>query len=118
MFGGMFGTDRFSGDRMRQARFALGFTQARLAAELGTRERNIVRWENGQHLPRAEHVAALARVTGRNIAFFFGSDDDAAAGDDDDDEDSALTLDELLRRHIEQMVRDAFDHQKTEKALK
>lgn len=111
MFGGMFGTDRFSGDRMRQARFALGFTQARLAAELGTRERNIVRWENGQHLPRAEHVAALARVTGRNIAFFFGNDDEDA-GDDDEEEDSALTLDELLRRHIEQMVRDAVDYQK------
>lgn len=45
-------------------------TQASLAMTIGTRERNIIRWENDQHQPRAEFIAAIAKVTGRPIEFF------------------------------------------------
>lgn len=69
---------RFSGAKIRQARHAVGMTQAALAAAAGTRERNIIRWENGQHAPRFEHVASIAKATGKDIAFFLegGSEDD------------------------------------------
>lgn len=63
-------TTRFSGGKIRQARHEAGMTQAALAYAAGTRERNIIRWENDQHAPRFEHVAAIARATGKDIAFF------------------------------------------------
>ena len=45
-------------------------TQASLAMAIGTRERNIIRWENDQHEPRAEFIAAIAGATGKPIEFF------------------------------------------------
>ncbi len=69
-----------SGDKIREARHNAGMTQASLAQTIGTRERNIIRWENNQHEPRAEHIAAIARATGKTIEFFVshGVDTDSA----------------------------------------
>lgn len=72
---------RFSGTKIREARHSAGLTQAALANAAGTRERNIIRWENNQHAPRFEHVAAIARATGKDIAFFL-------EGESDDEEES------------------------------
>lgn len=74
-------TLRFSGTKIREARHAAGMTQASLALASGTRERNIIRWENDQHSPRFEHIAAIAKATGKDISFF------AAEGSTPDDED-------------------------------
>lgn len=76
---------KFSGSKIRQARHESGMTQAALAAAAGTRERNIIRWENDQHAPRFQHVAAIARATGKDIAFFVTADET----DDEDDEEAA-----------------------------
>lgn len=69
---------KFSGSRIRQARHDAGMTQAALATAAGTRERNIIRWENDQHDPRLEHVMAIARATGKDLSFFLAelTDDD------------------------------------------
>ena len=61
---------RFSGERIRQARFDCGMTQAQLARAAGTRERNIVRWEREQNQPRLENVLAIAEATGKPLDFF------------------------------------------------
>jgi transcriptional regulator with XRE-family HTH domain len=94
---------RFSGSKIRQARHEAGMTQAALARAAGTRERNIIRWENDQHAPRFEHVAAIARATGKDIAFF-------AQESSDEDEESrtvaGMSLDEILRLHVRALVRD------------
>jgi transcriptional regulator with XRE-family HTH domain len=82
---------RLFGAKIRQARLAAGMTQAALAQAAGTRERNIVRWENNQHAPRLEHVAAIATATGREIDFFVT--DEAVSGAEDDDEESDAVAD-------------------------
>lgn len=72
-------------------------TQAALAQAAGTRERNIVRWENDQHSPRLEHVAAIAKATGKDIAFFTDTVDSAA--EDDEEADLAAFLISALRSY-------------------
>jgi transcriptional regulator with XRE-family HTH domain len=61
-------------------------TQAALAAAAGTRERNIIRWENDQHAPRVEHIAAIAKATGQDVDFFLASESD------EEDEEAALSM--------------------------
>lgn len=57
-------------------------TQAALARAIGTSERNIIRWENDQHAPRAEAVMAIASATGHPVEFFYqGTPEDDAASD-------------------------------------
>ncbi len=89
--------------RIREARKHARMSQEALAdrvtdvlATRRCRARNIVRWENGQHEPRAEFVAAIAVATGKGIEFFFTADGD---GDDDEDEEAALrrVVDDLTR---------------------
>jgi transcriptional regulator with XRE-family HTH domain len=88
---------RFFGAKIRQARLAAGMTQAALAHAAGTRERNIVRWENNQHAPRLEHVAAIATATGRDVDFFLTDDEAASAEDDDEESDAVADLMAALR---------------------
>lgn len=87
---------KFSGKRIRQARHEAGMTQAALATAAGTRERNIIRWENDQHSPRFEHVAAIARATGKEIGFFVAdsteSEDDEEADPVGDNRDMLIAL--------------------------
>lgn len=86
---------RISGARIREARHAAGLTQAALATAAGTRERNIIRWENNQHAPRLEHVAAIAHATGKTVDFFLNGDGDKPAAEEDDEESeivAALTI--------------------------
>lgn len=63
-----------SGNRIRQARLEAGLTQASLARAVNTGERNIVRWENDQNVPRLKHISAIAEATGKDIAFFLEED--------------------------------------------
>lgn len=72
---------RFSGRKIRQARFDAGLTQAALATAAGTRERNIIRWENDQHEPRFENVVAIADATGKPLDYFTDDEAEAASMD-------------------------------------
>lgn len=74
-------------------------TQAALARKAGISERNIVRWENEQHAPRAEHVAAIARATGRDTDYFL-AEEDTAASDDEEESDAVADLVRALRRVV------------------
>lgn len=86
-------TQRFSGQKIREARHSAGLTQAALAHAVNTRERNIIRWENDQHAPRFEHVAAIAEATGKDIGFFVAQPED----EDDDEESHAVTFEEAMQ---------------------
>lgn len=72
-------------------------TQAALAFAAGTRERNIIRWENDQNEPRLENIAALAQATGKEISFFLTADESA---DDEEESDLATDLMAILRKHF------------------
>ncbi len=66
------------GALIRKARHDAGMTQAALAAAAGTRERNIIRWENNQHEPRFDNIVAIAEATGKPLEFFADDDEEAA----------------------------------------
>lgn len=87
---------KFSGARIRQARHEAGLTQAALAVAAGTRERNIIRWENDQHSPRFEHVAAIAKATGKEVAFFASEQ-----SSDDEEGDPVSDLMTAIRRVVQ-----------------
>jgi transcriptional regulator with XRE-family HTH domain len=100
------------GSRIRAARHSAGMTQAALAHAAGTRERNIIRWENDQNQPRFEHVAAIARVTGKDVSFFTVEDDEEAAQVSLPSQDMFATLlaelmvkSGVLDRHIDRRVK-------------
>src|SRR5438045_3254749 len=78
------------GLRIRKARQDAGLSQDALAAKIRTSRRNILRWEGGYNLPRAEHVREIARATGKTTDYFLG---------DDEDEEAALhrVVDDLTR---------------------
>jgi transcriptional regulator with XRE-family HTH domain len=62
------------GEFIRERRLARGWSQRKLAAELGppiTREQ-ISRWENDKHAPGPTHAAALARALGGDADEFRG----------------------------------------------
>jgi DNA-binding transcriptional regulator YiaG len=53
-------------ENVRALRQHLGFTQARLADELGTRQQTISEWENGMYQPRGASVTLLSIVAVRS----------------------------------------------------
>lgn len=81
-------TQVVSGSRIREARLAVGLTQATLARAVNTGERNIVRWENDQNVPRLKHLSAIAQATGKDISFFITSE----LADPDEEDDPVIRL--------------------------
>lgn len=53
-----------------------GMTRAQVAAEIGTTEPSIARYENGQRTPSANTIAALSAVFEVSTDRFFPSQDD------------------------------------------
>jgi transcriptional regulator with XRE-family HTH domain len=78
------------GVKIRAARTEAGLSQEALAGRINTSRRNILRWENGHNTPRAQHIVAIGRETGKDAAYFLG---------DEDEEEAALARDllELVR---------------------
>lgn len=105
----------FSGRRLRQARYAHGWSQARLAREAGIRERQIIRMENEQHTPRADMVAAVANATGRPLDFFFedGASRERAEAADDEEDDLMGALTSTIDRLIEKRVTDLLRRERS-----
>lgn len=87
---------KFSGDRLRAARQARGLTQAELAHRTHVRERQIIRWENEQHVPRADAVARLARALKTPVASLFS---------DADEEDEEAELAAVLVQTLTALIR-------------
>lgn len=61
-----------AGPAVRSARQEKGWTQAELAARLGTTRTTVSRWEHGHNRPRFRQARALARALGRPITAFLG----------------------------------------------
>ena len=63
-------TDQLA-DRIRSARDDAGMTRENMAPQLGVAVRTLSRWESGETQGiRVEMVAAIARLTGKPMAFF------------------------------------------------
>jgi transcriptional regulator with XRE-family HTH domain len=74
---------KFSPTRLRDARLAADMSRFDLAVAIRKSEKNIGRWERGEHEPRGETVARIAGATGKEIGFFYvegeGDEEDAEA---------------------------------------
>lgn len=89
------------GIRIRKAREKAGYSQERLALRIGTSRRNMLRWENGHNLPRAEHIERIAEATGKTTDYFLG---------EDEEEEAALSADlaRVLHNLVGAAVREAL----------
>jgi transcriptional regulator with XRE-family HTH domain len=78
------------GIRIRHARKQAGLSQEALAHKIKTSRRNVLRWEGGHNMPRAEHIREIAEATGKSTDYFLG---------DDEEEEAALhrVVDDLTR---------------------
>lgn len=72
------------GQRIREAREALGFSQEQLADNLGISFQSVQQWETGKTTPRATRMRKLATVLGKSptwIQFGVGPSDSAKIDD-------------------------------------
>ncbi len=72
------------GQRIRWARTQKSISQERLAAEIGTSRRHMIRIEQGVHRPGPAFLARIAEATDQDPAFF--------TDEDDAEEDPAMML--------------------------
>lgn len=82
------------GTIIRNARAEAGLTQDKLADRLRTTRQVVIGWEKDRHAPKPHTRARIAEAFGDPDMF----------GDDEDEEASTLTLDELLRRRVSEIV--------------
>lgn len=95
---------QFSGQKLRAQRLTQGLTQAELAHRAHVRERQIIRWENGQNSPRVESISALARVLKCKVGDLLTSD---VAEDDDEESDPLAVLAHAIRALVRAELRTA-----------
>lgn len=62
---------KFNGSKLKQIRQGRGQKPEVLAAAVGVTADSIKNWEDGKNVPGAEHLAKLAMVTGKPMAYFF-----------------------------------------------
>jgi len=82
---------RENGARIRSARKQAGFSQERLAAEVQTTRRHMIRLENGEHLPSGKLRDRIAEATGQPASSL-------QAADDEDEESLRRSLSDDLHR--------------------
>lgn len=103
------GTRKFSGDKLRQARLRNGWSQAQLARHAGVHERQILRMEKEQHVPRVDMVAAVAFALSAPFDSFFDDEASRERGEAgaDDEEDVMAALMTAIRRVVREEIRSA-----------
>ncbi len=91
----MRGPATFSGRRLQEIRLRRGLTQSQLARRAEVGEKQIVRWENDQHVPRADAVGVLASALEVDVGDFYERADD---GEEDEESDLVRLAAELEAR--------------------
>ena len=59
--------------RIQEAREAHGWTQERLANELGTTQQTVQRWETGAVDPKISKVIAISELLGVTVSYLLGT---------------------------------------------
>lgn len=65
--------------RLRDLRFQAGMTQTELAKKLGTTQRCVSNWENGNARPDLETIIAIADVFNETTDYVLGRDSDVTS---------------------------------------
>lgn len=88
---------RENGAVIRAARKVAGKSQERLASEVGTTRRHMIRLENGEHLPSSDLRNRIAEATGQSAKSIQSSEDD--------DEESDPAMREAFSLFVDLMAR-------------
>lgn len=76
--------------RIKEAREAHGWTQERLANELGTTQQSLQRWESGAVDPKSSNILAISELLGVTVSYLLGIDPTADELSHDEHEMIAL----------------------------
>jgi len=71
--------DMFIGERIRQRRLELGWTQETLATQLKISYQQIQKYESGANRITAGRLFEIARLLGRDVSYFFDGAQEALA---------------------------------------
>lgn len=75
-------TQRDMGYRIAQRRTEMGMSQEKLAESIGVNRNTVMRTENGEHIPRADKIAAICEVLHVTPNELFGLNDLSKAPED------------------------------------
>lgn len=64
----------FVGEKIKEAREALGIEQKELASKLEVSIQAANQWEKGKIFPRLDKLVTIAELTGQKLSFFFDTD--------------------------------------------
>ncbi len=62
--------------KIKEVRIARGFTQNHVANLIGVRQSAVAMWENGQTVPKLEHVIKLAKVFNCSVDYILENDEE------------------------------------------
>lgn len=88
-----------SGSALKLARNRRKISQERLAEQVGTTRRHMIRLENGENRPSVDLRDRIADALGVPR-------DSLPAAEDEDDESSPMSLDHFLRLRVREFLRD------------
>jgi len=94
-------TQRDMGYRIAQRRTEMGMSQEKLAESIGVNRNTVMRTENGEHIPRADKIAAICEVLRVTPNELFGMNHSIEAS-----EDARLSK---LQKALEQLPKDKQD---------
>lgn len=64
-------------NRLKELRKVMGLTQEELADEIGVSKITILRWENGERVPKSDKAQALADFFGVSVGYLLGYEADS-----------------------------------------
>ena len=85
--------------RIKELRLERGLTQAEVAKEIDTSQRNIGRWENGENEPAANYIAELAKFFQVSADYLLGLEDDFGVK-------ASITRAEIFSAEEKQLIKD------------
>lgn len=92
------------GDRIKQKRKELGFTQAELGEKLNITDRAVSKWEQGEGDPNLSIIPDIAKALGVSLDYLLlGKEEEPAITLDDMDAEKRLSL--LIKRMMPRILR-------------
>lgn len=70
------GMRQFRGDRLREARETVGYSQSQLGLRIGAHVTSVSDWERNKNSPSGRYVAALCVELDVTPEYLYGEDDD------------------------------------------
>lgn len=95
--------------RIQEAREAHGWTQERLANELGTTQQTVQRWETGAVDPKISKVVAMSELLGVTVSYLLGTDAPVGDGADSSEEQRLVELYRALDDDTQRIVLDLLE---------